>query len=130
MDDASRHLDVTPYLSIDNAAVTPEKIATVEGKRLDGVTVRKLHAGEDMLLLEVRRKKGVIDSTHRHDDHETVSYLISGKLRLIIGGKESIAGPGTSWRHPRGVDHYSEALEDCVQVEVKSPPRKTWTSED
>ena len=41
-------------------------------------------------------------------------------------GREFIAGPGDSWVHPRGVPHYSEALEDCVQIEVKSPPIRTW----
>ena len=49
--------------------------------------------------------------------------------RLVIGGKEFIAEAGDAWMHPRGVPHFSEALEDCIQVEVKSPPRKTWVSQ-
>lgn len=48
---------------------------------------------------------------------------------LVIGGKEFIAEAGDAWIHPRGVPHFSEALEDCIQVEVKSPPRKTWVSQ-
>jgi len=28
--------------------------------------------------------------------------------------------------HPVGVEHFSEALEDCHQLEIKSPPMKTW----
>ena len=44
---------------------------------------------------------------------------------MLIAGREFIAGPGDSWVHPRGVPHYSEALEDCVQIEVKSPPIRT-----
>ena len=55
-----------------------------------------------------------------------MGYLISGKLRLIIGEKDFIATAGSSWVHPVGVDHYSEALEDCHQIEIKSPPKKTW----
>ena len=90
----------------------------------------KLMVGEEILLLHVQRKKGLIDPVHKHMDHESMGYLISGKLRLIIGGKEFIATPGTSWVHPVGVEHFSEALEDCEQIEIKSPPRKTWVSED
>ena len=110
--------------------VAPERLATVEGvKMLGRVDVRKLMVGEDILLLHVFRKKGLVDPKHRHDDHETVAYLIKGRLRLVIGGEEFIAEPGTAWVHPRGVEHFSEALEDCEQLEIKSPPRKTWVSE-
>jgi quercetin dioxygenase-like cupin family protein len=57
-----------------------------------------------------------------------VAYLIRGELRLVIGGEEFIATPGTSWIHPPGVEHFSEALEDCEQIEIKSPPMKTWVT--
>jgi quercetin dioxygenase-like cupin family protein len=110
--------------------IAPERLATVEGVKMMGqVDVRKLMVGKDLLLLHVYRKKGLIDPKHRHDDHETVAYLIKGRLRLVIGGQEFIAEPGTAWVHPRGVEHFSEALEDCEQLEIKSPPRKTWVSE-
>ncbi len=111
--------------------VAPERLATVEGvKMLGQVDVRKLMVGEDILLLHVFRKKGLVDPKHKHDDHETIAYLIKGRLRLVIGGEEFIATPGTAWMHPPGVEHFSEALEDCEQLEIKSPPRKTWVSEE
>lgn len=44
---------------------------------------------------------------------------------MLIAGREFIAGPGDSWVHPRGVPHYSDALKDCVQIEVESPPIRT-----
>ena len=110
--------------------LAPERLAAVEGVKPKGrVEVRRAMVGNEILMLHVFREKGLIDPVHKHDDHETVAYLISGKLRLVIGGEEFIAGPGTSWIHPRGVEHYSEALEDCVQLEIKSPPRKTWVTE-
>ena len=110
--------------------IPPERLAGVEGARPMGrLEARPLMVGKDVLFLHVFRAKGVIDPEHTHHDHETVAYLLRGKLRLVIGGKEFIADPGTSWIHPRGVPHFSEALEDSEQVEVKSPPRKTWTTE-
>ena len=110
--------------------IEPERLASVEGVKPKGrVDVRRMMVGHDILLLHVWREKGLVDPMHKHDDHETVAYLIKGRLRLVIGGKEFIAEPGTSWMHPRGVEHFSEALEDCEQLEIKSPPRKTWTTE-
>jgi len=109
--------------------IQPEKLASVEGKEPQGdVEVRVLQVSDAFLVLEVKRSKGLIDPMHKHDDHETTGYLISGKMRVIIGDEEFIAGPGTSWIHPPGVYHYSEALEDCLQIEIKSPPVKTWVS--
>ena len=110
--------------------IAAERLTTVEGvKELGHVEARKLLVGDEILMLHVFRKKGLIDPVHKHQDHESMGYLISGRLRLVIGGKETIAEPGTAWMHPVGIDHYSEALEDCEQLEIKSPPRKTWVSE-
>ncbi|MCW5749989.1 MAG: cupin domain-containing protein [Alphaproteobacteria bacterium] len=123
----NRQLAKTGHLFVRSADVAPEKITAVEGVAEQGhVTVRKLMVGEEILLLEVERKKGLIDPVHKHLDHESMGYLIKGRLRLIIGGKEFIAEAGTSWVHPVGVEHFSEALEDCLQIEIKSPPKKTW----
>lgn len=131
MSDLDRHLDPDTRFFATCDTTPPERLATVEGVRMMGqVDVRKLLVGNEMVMLHVHRKKGLIDPVHRHDDHETIAYLIKGRLRLVIGGEEFIATPGTAWMHPPGVDHFSEALEDCEQLEVKSPPRKTWVTED
>lgn len=110
--------------------IVPERLASVEGVKPKGrVEVRRVMVGHEAVMLHVFREKGLVDPVHRHDDHETVAHLIRGRLRLVIGDKEFIAEAGSSWIHPRGVDHFSEALEDCEQLEVKTPPRKTWTTE-
>ena len=102
-------------------------VATVEGAAMQGVlSVAPLVCGDESSMTRWTRKKGLIDPLHQHDDHESIAILLSGKLRMVIDGREFIAGPGDSWVHPRGVPHYSEALEDCVQIEVKSPAIRTW----
>lgn len=126
---ADRQLTPTQGFFTTRDAIAVEQLASVEGTKPQGhVEVRQIMVGNEILMLHVFRKKGLIDPLHKHDDHETVAYLIKGKLRLVIGDKEFIAEPGTSWIHPRGVPHFSEALEDCEQLEIKSPPRKTWTT--
>ncbi len=112
-------------------AIAPERLDEIEGvKPLGFVEVRRLMVGKEILMLHVYREKGLVDKLHKHDDHETVAYLLKGRLRVVIGGEEFIATPGTSWIHPRGVEHFSEALEDCEQLEIKSPPKKTWVTHD
>ena len=130
MIDPSRTLPLTEdYFTVKNE-LPVERLAAVEGVKPKGVVeVRRAMVGKEILMLHVFREKGLIDPVHKHMDHETVAYLIRGKLRLVIGGNEFIAGPGTSWIHPVGVEHFSEALEDCEQLEIKSPPTKTWVSE-
>ncbi|HEX2891965.1 cupin domain-containing protein [Vineibacter terrae] len=124
----TRRLEPTDRTFASSSDIAPETITAVEGVREQGhLVVKKLLVGEEILMLEVFRGKGLIDPVHKHMDHESMGYLISGKLRLVIGGKELVAGPGTAWVHPVGVDHFSEALEECHQLEIKSPPMKTWT---
>lgn len=129
MIDTTRIMSLTETYWTDRNSIEPERLDKVEGVDEAGhVVVRRLMVGENILFLHVLRAKGLIDPTHKHDDHESVGYLVKGRMRVRIGDKEFIATPGTCWRHPAGVLHYSEALEDCEQIEIKSPPRKTWTT--
>lgn len=111
-----------------NTRIPAQRLSQVEGRGKDigQVAVKPLLVGDDMTLLEIVQGKGVLIPSHQHDDHESVIYLVRGRMRLVIDGDESLVGPGDAWIHPRGVPHYSEALEECVTIEVKSPPRKTW----
>jgi len=126
----SRLMKSSDYFFVKGSDVKAEEVKSVEGQKEEGLlTIKTLIVGENTLILEVFRRKGLIDPLHKHTDHESACYLIKGKLKLVIGGKELIAEPGSAWIHPVNLEHYSEALEDCLQVEVKSPPRKTWISQ-
>jgi quercetin dioxygenase-like cupin family protein len=122
-------MKATDKLFVKTFDVEAEKIKSVEGVIEEGLlTIKPMIVGKNILVLEVFRGKGLKDPIHKHEDHESVGYLIKGKLKLVIGGQEFIAEPGSTWIHPINVEHYSEALEDCLQIEIKSPPRKTWAT--
>ncbi len=124
----SRELAPTEANFVAGKTVEVLSIDALEGVPLSGyLGVKAMIVGQDMVVLEVKRQKGVIDPEHAHHDHESICYLVSGKLRVVIAGDEFIAAPGDIWIHPRGVPHYHETLEDSVQLEIKSPPRKTWS---
>ena len=123
-----RTLEPFTALHLDAADLIEETAGAIEGVVQQGkLTVQVLMVTDDLLMMKVRREKGLIDPSHQHDDHESVATLISGRMRNRIGDEEFISEAGAVWRHPPGVVHSSEALEDCVQIEVKRPPRKTWS---
>ena len=124
---SERTLSKTAGFVALNARVATQRLATVEGRgdNLD-VTVKPLLVGDEGLLLEIVQAKGTLVPRHQHDDHESLIYLVRGRMRLVIDGTETLVGPGDAWIHPRGVPHHSEALEECMTIEVKTPPKKTW----
>jgi quercetin dioxygenase-like cupin family protein len=128
MDTPDRTMQAYSHLFAQDSDIPEEQVHAVEGATEQGdLSLKVLMVTENVLVLKAFRGKGLIDPVHQHDDHESVATLLSGRLRMKIGDAEFIAEPGAVWRHPPGVPHTSEALEDCVQIEVKSPARKTWT---
>jgi quercetin dioxygenase-like cupin family protein len=109
-------------LYIENTQVRSQPVYTIEGQPNNGtVFVKPLLQGDEMALLEVRMGAGVSSSLHEHA-HESLLYVVSGRLRTIINDEVFLLGPGDACRHPRAATHRVEALEDTVFVEVKSPP--------
>ena len=128
---ADRTLSRTEAHFVRNADIPGQHVKALEGQPESqnghNLTIKPLMVGQDMVFLEAHREKGLVDPEHSHPDHESICYLVKGKVRVVIAGEEFIAGPGDTWIHPAGVPHYHEALEDSVQIEIKSPPKKTWT---
>jgi quercetin dioxygenase-like cupin family protein len=126
---ASRLLPKSVGVFFAGQAMPVDRMGALEGARSPGeVTIKPLVVGDDMLLIELVEEKGARVPEHTHDDHESIVYLVKGSMRLVIDGREFVARAGDAWLHPRGVPHWSEALEDCVAIEIKSPPRKTWSA--
>ena len=130
-DSTSRRLPRTESLFVRGAGFPPVPMKALEGHDSNGrVDLKPLMVGNDMLMVEIFEEAGVRVPAHAHDDHESIVYLIRGRMELVIGDETFVAQAGDAWRHPIGVPHSSVALEDCVAIEVKSPPRKTWNLEE
>ncbi len=127
MSEDVRTLAPTESRFVKGSAVETLSIDALEGVKLAAnLGVKPMMVGRDMVFLEVHRQAGITDPKHSHPDHESICYLVSGKVRVVIEDEEFIAEPGDIWIHPAGVPHFHETLEDSVQLEIKSPPRKTW----
>jgi quercetin dioxygenase-like cupin family protein len=109
-------------LHIENAQIDGQPVSVIEGQPNTGIfLVKALLGGENMALLEVRVRAGAASSMHAHS-HESLIYVVSGRLKTVIDDETFILGPGDVCRHPCAVRHRVEALEDTTFVEVKSPP--------
>ena len=89
----------------------------------DGVdSVKVLMATSHLIVFEATRPKGAADRLHVHPDHHSIAYQKQGRVRMVIGGETFIVEEGDSYRHPLGVEHQHEALEDSVRIEIKHYP--------
>lgn len=99
--------------------------AELAGKRPSGDgDARLLVRGAGVMLVHLRLRQGFDQNGHTHPDHESVGYVVSGRIRMRIGDRTHLLGPGDTWYHPKGVEHTSEALEDSEVLEFHAPLRE------
>ena len=93
---------------------------------------RRFVHGESIMLAQLRLARGAIVPLHSHHN-EQVSYILEGALKFWIGaedGEEIVVGAGEIIHLPAHLPHKAEAIEDCVALELFSPPREDWIKGD
>ncbi|MBN1383169.1 MAG: cupin domain-containing protein [Deltaproteobacteria bacterium] len=90
-----------------------------------GIRQKTLVYGEKTLMTEFLLKKDSRLPPHSHP-HEQTGYLVSGRMRLLVGSEKYDVMPGDGWCIPGDVEHGAEILEDSVAVEVFSPVREDY----
>ncbi|MCH8205824.1 MAG: cupin domain-containing protein [Chloroflexi bacterium] len=104
-----------------NADAERQAITAIEGLPVRGdVTVKPLMSGDGMVMLEVHYAAGSASPVHVHQ-HESLCYVVSGRAEATVGDESFTLGPGDVCRHPDGVPHGLEAIEETTVIEVKSP---------
>jgi quercetin dioxygenase-like cupin family protein len=89
---------------------------------------RRLITGERMMLAHVYLAKGCVVPKHSHDN-EQLTYVLEGALRFRLGeggAEEVVVGAGEVLHIPSNLPHEAEALEDTLDVDIFSPPRRDW----
>lgn len=92
---------------------------------LPGVTRQMLSCGEQAMTVYITIAQGGEVPVHTHP-HEQIGYLQSGRARFRIGDQERILEALDGYSIPGDVPHGVAALEDCVFVDVFSPPREEY----
>ncbi len=111
-----------PQLVARHAEVADVLVSFIEGKPMHGkLMLKPLLRGEQMSILELHYQPGTKAPLHTHT-HESLIYVVSGRVKTWIGDEVFVLGPGDVARHPPGVLHTVEALVESTVVEIKSPP--------
>jgi len=105
-----------------NAEIAPIKVKAIEGKAMFGgdLVVKPLIQGDEMTFMEIHYQPGVGAPVHSHS-HESLAYIVSGKVKMTVGDEQYILGAGDVCRHAKNVPHSVEAIEETVMIEIKSP---------
>ncbi len=87
-----------------------------------GVTRRVLAHNPEMLAAEVAFETGAAGSVHTHP-HTQISYVLSGRFRYTIDGRDVDLGPGDSVVVPSGLPHGTVCLAQGALLDVFTPER-------
>jgi quercetin dioxygenase-like cupin family protein len=101
----------------------------VEKEQLSPTFARQVIHSDAMTVARVYLRKGCNVPEHSHHN-EQISMMEQGSLRFVIAGEEKVLKAGQVLRIPPHVPHSAEALEDCVAVDLFSPPREDWIRGD
>jgi quercetin dioxygenase-like cupin family protein len=86
---------------------------------------RKFLSGERITLAQLFLKKGCIVPEHHHSS-EQISFVVTGRLRFTLEGREVIRISNQLISIPSQVPHSVEAIEDTLVYDIFSPIREDW----
>jgi len=90
---------------------------------------RRLVTGEKVMVLNLTLSKGAVVGEHHHP-HEQVSYILSGALEFEINGEKRVVHSGEGVVLPSNIPHAVVALEETQVLDVFSPPREDFLSDE
>lgn len=94
-------------------------------KVFKGVHLDSLAVGEKSMVTKMNYAVGNYASPHQHP-HEQSGYVISGKYRLTIQGKEYELHAGDTYSIPGNLEHSFRVLEAGEVVDVFTPIREDY----
>lgn len=89
------------------------------------LVVREVLWGDNAVLVEMSAPAGFAAPLHAHE-HESLIYVLSGRMRATVEGETNELGPGDAVVHAVGARHLIEAIVETRWIEIKSPPSATW----
>lgn len=104
------------------------RVNDIPKEKVTDMLDRRLITGERSMLAYVYLKQGCVVPFHSHEN-EQISYILDGALRFWLGEKgeqEMVLRAGEVLVIPSRVRHKAEALEDTVDVDIFTPPRRDW----
>jgi len=98
-------------------------------EKINEMVSRKTLAGEREMLAQTYLKRGALVPLHAHDS-EQMTYVLQGALRVDVEGEQIVVREGEVLHIPAGVPHQAEALEDTFELDIFSPVRQDWLTDE
>ncbi len=73
-------------------------------------------------------EEGAAVNEHHHH-HEQITHIISGKIEFVVDGEKRVMQAGDVLHIPSHVPHSAVALEDTLNLEIVSPPREDFLTD-
>ena len=94
-----------------------------------GIKRRTLTTGATMYQMRARLETGSRLPEHQHPQ-EQIAYLLTGRLRMTVGGVTHELAPGDSVYIASNVPHSAETIEEATVIDTFSPPRDDYLAID
>jgi len=102
---------------------------TIPVEKLTPLLTRQMLHTEAKTIARLTLAKGALVPMHSHIN-EQVTWLVSGKLRFEMEGRDVFLEAGDVLVIPPNVPHLVETLEDSVATDIFTPARADWISGD
>jgi quercetin dioxygenase-like cupin family protein len=106
-------------------AVVHKRLLDLDAERLNPQITRRMLWGDRLMAAYLEFKKGTVVPIHQHEN-EQLTYCISGLMRFMLSDGDLVLRPGEVLLIPGGVPHGAEMLEETVEMDFFSPPRRDW----
>jgi len=96
---------------------------------LSPTIARKIISGDKAMVAQVFIAKGGVVPRHQHES-EQITYILEGALEFEIEGKRIVVHAGEVLHIPSNVPHAAVALEDTLDLDIFSPIRVDWLTQN
>jgi quercetin dioxygenase-like cupin family protein len=101
-----------PHVTLDT---DKDHLVTPQHSDARGPVVR----GKSIEIMQMNWKAGDSARPHRHPEEQAI-YVVSGHMRMTVGGETYEVGPGEVSYHPSNVLHGALAVQDTVAISFKN----------
>ncbi len=94
-----------------------------------GIRRRTLSHGDKLYQMLAELDAGSTMPAHSHP-HEQITYILSGRVVMILDGVRHDLRAGDSLVIPSNVSHGAETIEQAFVLDTFSPPRDEYLARD
>ncbi len=101
---------------------------TVPQEQLGDSITRQIISGDELMMVKLTMKAGAVVKHHSHPN-EQMTYILKGRIRFTHGlemEQSTILCAGDVLHFPANIPHAAECLEDTVDLDIFTPPRRDW----